>query len=133
VAIVVVDASVIIGFLDPEDALHKVSVAALAERQSDDLIAPASVYAEVLVAPYRAGPEAVAEVESFFSDLGIRIEPVTAPVAQTAARLRSERRSLRLADAFVLAVGDHLNADVILTGDESWARLSERVDVVASA
>jgi predicted nucleic acid-binding protein len=131
VALVVLDASVIIGFLDPEDALHDVSVAALSERQHDDLVAPASVYAEILVAPYRAGREAVSEVESFLSDFGIRIEAITAPVAQTAARLRSERRSLRLPDAFVLAVSDEIEADVILTGDESWAKLSKRVAVVS--
>lgn len=129
-ALVVLDASVIIAFLDPEDALHDFSVAAVTERQHDDLVAPASVYAEILVAPYRAGSEAVAEVESFLSDFGIRIEPITALIARTAARLRSERRSLRLPDAFVLAVGDDIEADVVLTGDESWAKLSNRVAVV---
>jgi predicted nucleic acid-binding protein len=130
VALVVLDASVIIGFLDPEDALHDASVAALTERQHDDLVAPASVYAEILVAPYRAGSQAVAEVESFVSDVGIRIEPITAPTARIAARLRSERRSLRLPDAFVLAIGEGIEADAILTADESWAKVSKRVGVV---
>ena len=118
-ALVVLDASVIIGFLDPKDALHDASVAALTERQRDDLVAPASVYAEILAAPYRAGPDAVAEVESFVSDLAIRIEPITARIARTAARLRSERRSLRLPDAFVIAVGDEIDADAMLTADGS--------------
>ncbi len=130
-ALVVLDASIIIGFLDPEDALHEVSVKALSERQHDNMVAPASVYAEILVAPYRAGPEAVSEVESFLSDFGIRIEPMTAPIAGTAAQLCSARRSLRLPDAFVLAVGNEIEADVVLTGDESWAKLSKRVAVVA--
>lgn len=119
-----------IGFLDPENALHDVSVVALTERQRDDLVAPASVYAEILVAPYRAGSEAVAEIESFLTDTGIRIEPITAPIARTAARLRSEQRTLRLPDAFVLAVGDEIAADVILTADESWGKLSTRVAIV---
>jgi predicted nucleic acid-binding protein len=121
VALVVLDASVIIGFLDPEDALHEVSVAVLSERQHDELVAPASVYAEILVAPYRAGTEAVSEVESFLFDFGVRIEPITVPIARSAARLRSERRGLRMPDALVLAVGEEIEADVIITADESWA------------
>jgi predicted nucleic acid-binding protein len=130
VALVVLDASVIIGFLDPEDALHDACVAALTEHQHDDLVAPASVYAEILAAPYRAGSQAVAEVESLVSDLGIRIEPITASIARTAAQLRSERTRLRLPDAFVLAIGEEMKADAVLTADESWAKLSKRVEVV---
>ena len=129
-ALVVLDASIIIGFLDPEDGLHDGCVAALTDHQHDELVAPASVYAEILVGPYRVGAEVVSEVEAFLSDFGIRIEPITAPIARTAARVRSERRSLRLPDAFVLAVGDEIGADVILTGDASWAKLSKRVAVV---
>jgi predicted nucleic acid-binding protein len=130
VALVVLDASIIIGFLDPEDALHEVSVEAVSEHQHDDLVAPASVYAEILVAPYRIAADAVSEVESFLSDFAIRIEPITEPIARTAARLRSRRRSLRLPDAFVLAVGDEIEADVVLTADGSWAKVSKRVAVV---
>ena len=52
--------SLVIGFLDPEDGLHDVFVAALADRQRDGLVVPASVYAEIFVAPYRAGSDAVA-------------------------------------------------------------------------
>lgn len=129
-ALVVLDASIIIGFLDAEDALHDVSVPALGKHQHDDLVTPASVYAEILVAPYRVGPKAVSEVDSFLSDFGIRIEPITASIARTAARLRSERKDVRLPDAFVLAVGDDVEADVILTGDESWSKLSKRVIVI---
>ena len=120
-ALVVLEASIIIGFLDPEDALHAVSVNALSERQQDDLVAPASVYAEILVAPYRAGPDAVAEVESFLSDFAVRIEPITEEIARIAAALRSKRKGLRLPDAFVLATADEIDADVVLTADESWA------------
>lgn len=132
-AVVVLDASVIIGFLDPEDALHDACVSALAEHQHDDLAAPASVYAEILVGPFRAGTAAVSEVEAFLSDFAIRIEPITASIARIAARLRSERKSLRIPDALVLACGDEIGAEVVLTGDESWAKLSNRVTVVADA
>jgi predicted nucleic acid-binding protein len=130
VALVVLDASVIIGFLDPEDALHDSYVEALSTYQRDDFGIPASVYAEILVAPYRAGAEAVAEVEAFLSDFAVKIEPITAPIARAAARLRSGRRSLRLPDALVLATADELGADRLLTGDESWTKISRRVTLV---
>ncbi len=129
-ALVVLDASVLIGFLDPEAALHASCLAAFETHQRDDLVAPASVYAEILVSPHRAGPDAVARVEAFIGDLSIRIEPITAPIAGIAARLRSERRSLRLPDALVLACAETINADVVLTADTSWAAVSSRVIVI---
>ncbi len=129
-ALIVLDAPVVIAFLDPDDALHGAAVEALTERQHDELLIPVSAYAEILVAPYRRGPEAVAEVEAFLADFAIRIEPITAPTARAAARLRSESRSLRLPDALVLATADALEADKVLTGDESWARISGRVTLL---
>lgn len=129
-ALVVLDASVVIAFLDPDDALHDAAVAALTEHQHDDLLIPASAYAEILVAPHRRGPEAVAEVEAFLSDLSIRPEALTGAIARAAAKLRSESRSLRLPDALVLATAEKLGAEVVLTGDESWARISDRVTLI---
>ena len=129
-ALVVLDASVIIGFLDPEDALHDACVTALADRQGDELVAPASVYAEILVGPYRSGAVAVSEVDAFLSDFAIRIEPVTAAVARLGAQLRSTQTSLRLPDALVLAYGETIGAETVLTGDESWAKVGRHVTVV---
>src|SRR5205085_9065305 len=114
------DASVVIAFLDPDDALHGAAAGALTGHQHDELVIPTSVYAEILVAPYRAGAGAVAEVEAFLSDLAVRTEPITAVIARPAARLRSGLRGLRLPDALVLATADELEADIVLTGDESW-------------
>lgn len=129
-ALVVLDASVIIGFLDPEDTLHEACVTALSEHHQDDLRISASVYAEILVAPYRTGAEAVTALESFLSDLGVKVEPIGAPIARAAAELRSACKGLRLPDALVLATADELDADVVLTGDASWAKVSQRVAIV---
>lgn len=129
-ALVVLDASVVIGFLDPGDTLHDGCVAAVMKHQHDDLVIPASVYAEILVAPYRAGAKAVVEVDAFRGDLGVKIEPITAVVARGAARLRSKRTGLRLPDALVIALADEIGADVLLSGDGSWAKISSRVTVV---
>jgi predicted nucleic acid-binding protein len=130
VALVVLDASAIIAFLDSGDALHDAAVDALGEHQHDELLIPLTVYAEILVAPYRRGAEAVAEVEAFVRDFAIRIDTMTPAIARAAAQLRSESRSLRLPDALVLATADELEADAVLTGDESWARISSRVSVI---
>jgi predicted nucleic acid-binding protein len=79
-------------------------------------VLPASAYAEVLVGLTRGGPAAVARVEQFVADLGIGIEPLTAPIARRAAALRARHTALRLPDALVLATADALDAPV-LTAD----------------
>ena len=129
-ALVVLDASVVIAFLDPDDAVHGAAVAAFTEHQHDELVIPNSAFAEILVAPHRRGAEAVFEVDAFVSDFAVRLEALTPPIAQAAAKLRSETRSLRLPDALVLATADQLEAAAVLTGDESWARISGRVRLI---
>lgn len=132
-ALVVLDASVVIAFLDPDDALHAAAVEALTEHQHDELVIPLTVYAEILVAPYRRGAEAVAEIEAFLADFAVHIEEMTPSIARAAARLRSESRSLRLPDALVLATADELEAEHLLTGDESWAGVSGRMTLIQRA
>jgi predicted nucleic acid-binding protein len=129
VAITVLDASVVIAFLDAQDAHHAATVKAVARVRGQELVLPGSAYAEVLVDPWRVGPEAVAVVKRFLAELGVRIEPLTADVAERAARLRSGHRSLRLPDALVLATAEALDA-IALTADRSWARVSRRARVV---
>jgi predicted nucleic acid-binding protein len=130
VALVALDASVVIAFLDPDDALHDAAVEALTEHQHEELLVPTSAYAEILVAPYRIGDEAVSEIEAFLSDFSVRLQAITAEVARAAAQLRSSWRGLRLPDALVLATADELEADIVLTGDESWARISGRATLI---
>lgn len=129
-ALAVVDASVVIAFLDPDDGLHDAAVEALTEHQHDELLIPTSAYAEMLVAPYRRGAEAVAEVEAFLADFAVRLEMPTPAIARAAAKLRSESRSLRLPDALILATADELQAELVLTGDESWARINGRIALI---
>lgn len=128
-AVVVLDASVVIAFLDANDSHHTRAVSALNAALASDAVLPASAYAEVLVEPWRRGADTVAQVRKFVADFGIRIEPLTADVAERAARLRARQRGLRLPDALVLATGDVLDAHV-LTCDRAWARVSRRVDVI---
>ena len=129
-ALVVLDASAIIAFLDPDDALHDAAVEAFTEHQHDDLVIPLSVYAEILVAPYRRGADAVAEVEAFLADFAVRTEAMTPAIARAAAQLRGKVRSLRLPDALVLATAAELEADRLLTAEESWVPISGRVKLI---
>jgi PIN domain nuclease of toxin-antitoxin system len=130
VAVVVLDASVLIAFLDPVDANHPRARAALAAHQSDDLVLPASVFAEVLVGPYRHGAPAVGTVEQFVADLAMRIQPITADIARRAAFLRSRYAALKLPDAFVLGTGDVLDASTVLTADQGWPKVSPRAHLI---
>ncbi|HZP73203.1 MAG TPA: PIN domain-containing protein [Gaiellaceae bacterium] len=129
-ALVVLDASVVIAFLDPDDTLHHAAVKALTEHQHAELLLPTSAYAEILVAPNRRGAEAVAAVEAFLADFAVHLEALTPAIARAAAKLRVKTRRLRLPDALVLATADELNADIVLTGDESWARISDRAALI---
>jgi predicted nucleic acid-binding protein len=129
VAIVVLDASVIIAFLDAGDAHHAAASAAVRQARREALVLPSSAYAEVLVDPWRRGPEAVAVVRRFVGDLGIRIEPLTAGIAERAARLRARHRALRLPDALIIATAEALDT-AALTCNRSWPRASRRARVI---
>ena len=127
---VVLDASVVIAFLDPRDAGHDEAIAALRATTEDQLILPASALAEVLVGAHREGAEAVRHVGAFLEDAGILIEPITAEIARRAAQLRARHRGIGLPDALVMATGDLLAAKGILTADRAWRGIVPRVRVI---
>jgi len=118
----VLDAGVIIGFLDDTDAHHDAAYAALskAHDRNDRLVLPASAYAEVLVGPSRRGADAVAAVEGLVARVPIGIEPLGADIARTAAELRARHRSLKLPDALIIATASHLDAEHLVTTDRGW-------------
>ncbi len=130
---VVVDASVVLGVLDPRDAHHASATRALkrARADGDDIILPASALAEVLVGASRLGAGAVRTTEDFVDTIVDQVHSIDRFVARSAAAYRSGHRSLRLPDAFVLAVGATLNADSVLTADARWAKVDRRVRVIS--
>ena len=123
-ALIVLDASVVIGHLDPADAHHEAAVTALLSHAADDLRLPASAYSETLVGPARKGR--AHEAREKIKALSILIEPLTEEMAERASALRAKHRALRLPDALVLACGDALSADLVLTTDHRWSRWSKR-------
>ena len=127
-ALVVLDASVVIALLNEGDANHKAAVAALTALSTEELVISASTFAEILVGPYRAGSRAERIVEGFVTDR-LRVEPVSVEIARRSARLRAGTQALRLADALVIATGDVLDA-AVLTADRGWSKVSKSVRVI---
>jgi predicted nucleic acid-binding protein len=128
VALIVLDASVVIAHLDARDAVHTQATDYLDSHAGDDLRLPASAYAEVLVEPARTGRSA--DLTEAVAKAGFRIEPITAQIAERAASLRAGRRPLRLPDALVVATGEVLDADAVVTADRRWRRF-QRAHVIS--
>jgi predicted nucleic acid-binding protein len=131
--VTVVDAGVVIAILDSSDAHHAVARQAVAHAmdRGDRLVIPASACAEVLVAPYGRGAEAVATVEAFLAALPIIVEPATREIAAVAAELRSRHgRRLPLPDALVVATAIAVSAARVLTTDARWPRVPVSVEIV---
>ena len=128
---IVVDSSVVIGFIKAEDAHHKAAVAEIqATRIREDvLVLPATVLAESLVASYRAGPEIAERMRQDLTAFFGAVRPVDERVAAASARLRADIRSLRLPDALVIATGIVDDA-VVLTCDRRLRTADRRVQVV---
>ena len=124
----VIDASISIALVDDTDALYLASAAAIASDPAD-LILPASAYAETMVRAHRAGE--AADVRDKIDGLGIAIAPLSEDMAEEAARLRARFPSLRLGDALVIATARLLDADLVLTGDQRWDRIWDRVRVIS--
>lgn len=132
-ALTVLDAGVIIAILDASDVHHQAALAGVtsAVDRGDELVLPASAYAEVLVAPHRRGRQAVATVEAFVDALPTRVEPATRAIAAIAAELRAQHGpKLRLPDALVVATALGLGAERVLTTDARWPKLPVTVEVI---
>src|SRR2546421_398370 len=100
---VVLDASALIAFANDDDALHDVADRLAARWRAPGItrLLPASAYSEYLVGPLRAGKADVAEAIVRHAD--ITVVPLDREVARVAAEACSQRPSLRLPDALVIA------------------------------
>lgn len=128
-ALVVLDASVFIGFRNRDDTHHEGAVAAMTAYGGEVLVLPASAYSEALVEPSQRGGRVLARAKALIAELPIRIQPIDREIAERAAVLRSKRH-VRLPDALVLATAAALDADVVLTADHRWRTFSSRVRVI---
>lgn len=128
-AVVVLDASVLVAFLHPEHPRHAQAREALDVAEDVQFVIPATAYADVVVGAYRKSRRAVLRVQERVNALEIVVAPVTRETAERAAFLRSRRKTgLKLGDLLVIATGDVLHADAVLTA--RWARYNPRIQIV---
>jgi predicted nucleic acid-binding protein len=122
VGLIHLDAGVVIGLLDADDAHHATATAALARAQHDGdrLAMAASALAECLIGPVRRGERAVEVVEQLFERLPIDVIDLDPHAARTAARLRARHNALRLPDALVIATAVERVAAELITTDHKW-------------
>jgi predicted nucleic acid-binding protein len=115
----VVDASVLIAFLDPNDGHHPTAVQLLADAVPPLLVHPITA-AEVLVAPVRRG--VAAAVWADLIAIGVEIDPTPVDPLQL-ARLRVET-GCKMPDCCVLASAA-AHSTVVATFDERLRRHAE--------
>jgi predicted nucleic acid-binding protein len=103
--VIVLDASVLIGYLDASDAHHERATALLTREIDDDFAVNLLTLAEILVAPTRAGRADM--VLGILDDLGIETLQFPPGSALPLARLRTET-TLKMPDCCVLlSARDH--------------------------
>ncbi|MGH7867576.1 MAG: type II toxin-antitoxin system VapC family toxin [Candidatus Dormibacteraceae bacterium] len=128
-AVVVLDASVVIALISPEDIHHLSAVHSLKFHAGDSLYLPASAYSECLVVPNRQ--DQVQDAKSRIQELFLKIIPISEVIAEIAAELRSQHSWLRLPDAMILACARSIQAEVLLTGDKKWQKLDPSVRLLS--
>lgn len=118
----VLDAGVLIGFLDSQDAHHLSARTELAGAVDSDarLALPASAYTEVLEGPGQQGGVDVELVDQVIESMPIEVVPLDAEIEQRAAELCAEHDALQMSDALVIATAAVTGAEVLLTTQPDW-------------
>lgn len=121
---VVLDSSVVVGFLDRSDHLHAAADEAVRDLlERERLVVSVVTYAEVLSGA-RLGHHEENRVAGFFAELVSHILPVDAAIADCAAGLRARATALRMPDALIAATAElDPEVDLLLSGDRRLARL----------
>jgi predicted nucleic acid-binding protein len=139
--VILLDSSAVVGFLQPDDALHGAASTALAGaiRRGEHLALSAVSWTELLTGA-ELGHREEAILRGFASDFAIEILPVDAAVAERAARIRGRhaergaggRRRATVAppDALILGTADvHAQVDRVMGGDARWTAICRSLDV----
>ncbi len=121
---ILLDSTVIVGFLDADDALHDATVAKFREIVgSHPLAASVISYAEVMTG-VALGHHPGERVEGFFDTFVKDLLAVEKPVAERASELRGARKSLPMPDALILATADlHSEVETVLCADGDWPKV----------
>lgn len=122
---IVLDASVLIGFLDSEDNHHAAAEQLLTQAIDDDLAVNSLTLAEVLVAPVR--DDRLELVMAALRDLEVQELPFPADAALRLAQLRATT-GLKMPDCCVLLAAEDAAAGVA-SFDERLTRTAEMRNV----
>ncbi len=114
----VLDASALIAFLDPADALHENAVARLLSLGPRRLLVSPITHAEILVGPARAGT--LAATQAALSALGVSEIGLPADAAPRLAGLRVTT-GLKLPDCCVILAAQHSECAVVSFDDRLLA------------
>jgi len=120
-AAVVLDADVVIGLLNADDAHHKRAISRLRELADRPLLMAMSTYSEILVGMINEHREEV--VEGLLERAPIELVPSSRSIARSAAALRAAHGALRLPDALSLATALERGAELI-TFDKRLRRIA---------
>lgn len=125
---IVLDANVLIAFLDEDDAHHEEAISLFEHRFLDGFAASALTVAEALVHPTRAGlhDAAVASLRA----VGVSVMPLEASDVAALARVRSEYR-VRMPDAVALHTAISARGE-LATFDSSLASVAARAGVTVA-
>lgn len=121
---VALDSSVVVGFLDGADELHRAADEAVRElMRSEQLVVSAITFAEVMTGA-RLGHHNEGLVKGFFDELVSSILPVDVDVADYAAHLRAQTKSLAMPDALIAATAElDPEVELLVSGDRRVAKL----------
>jgi predicted nucleic acid-binding protein len=124
VGLILLDSTVIVGFLDSDDALHEVTVAKFKKiAGGHPMVASVISYAEVMTG-VSLEHHANEHVEGFFDTFIKDLLPVNRPIAARAATLRGTRKSLTMPDALILATADlQPEVETVLCADGDWPKI----------
>ncbi|MDR1152933.1 MAG: PIN domain-containing protein [Bifidobacteriaceae bacterium] len=125
---IALDASPLIGLLEPNDLHHAAATALLADT-TGPLLVHAITLAEILVAPARHGREAA--VAADLAAIGVSVADLGADEALDMARLRA-RHGLKMPDICALATAIHTGAPLV-TFDVKLATVALRLGVLHPA
>lgn len=112
---IVLDASLLIAYLDGEDAHHGRAEELLAREIDDDFGANSLTLAEVLVAPVRE--DRLETVRAMLSDLEVQELPLPGDTAVKLAQLRATT-GLKMPDCCVLLAAEHAGAARVASFDD---------------
>ncbi len=126
--VIVIDANVLIAFLDGDDAHHEDAISLFEHRFLDGFAASVLTVAEALVHPTRAGRQDAALAS--LRTVGVVVVPLDASDAAALARVRSEYR-IRMPDAVALYTAMSTGAE-LATFDASLASVAARAGVIVA-